>query len=287
MVPQHSASKVNGEHCIFRSKQALTSVKPIHLDAALSVHCIQDQRRFKDALCVPAHCGFPSKIAWIYLLHLFPLGKFQIGSNMATVFWLSSHVLFRRLCIMLFSQSPQVLFMSLIDISSLSSIRCCLWECTKHISAVSHFFLFVYILLCLLPFSHHKQVGSGASGNRDWLYWCNRCSPASSLWHRHTFCKVAGTMGDSGNHSLYMLQLLLPTYTALCADPLLPLVVGHESGCNVAWGIFWIWEFLGHCDLGGLLDTVYGQLMFKMWKHPWISSLNSWKSWELRFTESV
>lgn len=60
-VPQHSTLKVNGEHHIFRSKEALTSVKPIHPDAAFSVHWIQDQRRIKDALCIAGHCSFPSK----------------------------------------------------------------------------------------------------------------------------------------------------------------------------------------------------------------------------------
>lgn len=96
---------------------------------------------------------------------------------------------------------------------SVLSIRYWLWWHTKHISALSHFFWFVYNLLCLIPFAGHKWVGSGASGNRVLLYWWNRCSPAGSLWHMHIFCEVAGTMGDSGSHSCYVFQLLLPFFS--------------------------------------------------------------------------
>ena len=162
-----------------------------------------------------------------------------MGSNMATVFLLFRHLFFRRLCTMLFSQSPWV-FMSLIDIRSLSSIRYCLWGYTKHISALSHFFWFVYNLLCLLPLTHHKWVASGASGNRDLLYWCNRCSPAGSLWHRHIFCKVAGTMDDSGNHSCYVFQLLLPIFVCpVCRVTIAP-------SC---WAQEWM-----QCSLGRVLE---------------------------------
>lgn len=289
MVPQHNASKVNGEHQIFRSKQALTSVKPIYSDAALSGYWIQDQRRIKDALCILCHCNFPSKrktrrgellLAWIYLLRLFPLGCFQMGSNMATVFWLFPHLLLRRLCIMLFSQRPWVP-MSLIHmyIRSLSSIRYCLWGYTKHFSALSYFFWLVYNLLCFLPLSYCKWLDSGASGNRDLLYWYNRCSPAGSLWHRHIFCKVAGTMGDAGNRSFYMFQLLLPIFG--CPVCRVIIVAGYWAQEWMQCNLQCVFELGMPWVLLSWLYSAWGQLVFIMWKHPRISNLNPYKSQDL------
>lgn len=179
-----------------------------------------------------------------------------MGSNMATAFWLFPHLLFRRLYIMLFSQSSWVL-MSLIDIRSLSSIRYCLWRHTKHISALPHFFWFVYNLLCL-PFPHHKWMGSGASGNRDLLYWCKRCSPAGSHWHRHIFCRVAVTTADSGSHSCYTFQLLLPIYgcpvarvtaaPSCWAQEWMQYSLGHVFELGIPW-LPWSWLFTVCCTL--------------------------------------
>ena len=153
-------------------------------------------------------------------------------------------------CFLTFSTSPfqevayhaflpeSVSIMSLIDIRSLSSICHCLWGYTKHISALSHFFWFVHNLLCLLPLTHGKWVGSRASGNRGLLYWCNRCSPAGCRWHRHIFCKVAGITGDSGNQSCYMFYSHCQFLAVLCVESILPLVIEHKSGSNTAWSMF-------------------------------------------------
>lgn len=43
----------------------------------------------------------------------------------------------------------------------------------------------------------------------------------------------------------------------LCAASLLPVVAGRKSGCNVARGVFWSWEFLGYCSLGYFLSAAY------------------------------
>lgn len=45
----------------------------------------------------------------------------------------------------------------------------------------------------------------------------------------------------------------------LCAASLLPLVAEHKSGYNIAWGMFWSWEFLGYCGLSYLLSATHSK----------------------------
>lgn len=145
---------------------------------------------------------------------------------------------------------------------SVLSIRYWLWGHTKHISALSHFFWFVYNLLCLLPFTGHKWLGSGTSGNRVLLYWCNRCSPAGRLWHRHIFCEVADTMGDSG--TLTCSNYCCQFFSVLYAGSLLPLTVGCKNGWNIARTCFGVGNFLAAAVLATfyLLCIASGQLIF-------------------------
>lgn len=153
---------------------------------------------------------------------------------------------------------------------SVLSIRYWLWGHTKHISALSHFFWFVYNLLCLLPFTGHKWLGSGTSGNRVLLYWCNRCSPAGCLWHRHIFCEVADTMGDSGSPSSYMFQLLLPIFFCSVCRITVASNCWMQEWMKYSQGMFWSWKFLGSCSLSYFLSFMHciRATDFSLWKHP-------------------
>lgn len=212
-------------------------------------------------------------LAWTDLLYLFLVSCFQIWGptwllflTFATLYTTFYEVVYYALL----SGSIRTLVSYRHEVCAGIFIHYWLWWHKKHNSAFSHLFWFVYNFLCLLPFTGHKWLGSGTSGNRVLLYWCNRCSPAGCLWHRHIFCEVAGTMVDSGSPSSYVFQLLLPIFGCSVCRITVASSCWVQEWMKYSQGVFCRWKFLGYCSLSYFLSFLHciRATDFSLRKHP-------------------